>query len=97
MSDTRTCQFLSLRNGLQPDLSWRMTSPWHGGYSMHSTGESTSVENASTLSQILQQGVQERFCLSPKACRGILRRASERGKRLPDVLMEALARQAECV
>ena len=43
---------------------------------MHSTGESPSEENASTLSQILQAGVPEKYYLSPKACLGILRRAS---------------------
>lgn len=40
MSDTRTCQFLSLRNGIQADLSWRMISLSHGEYSMPNTGES---------------------------------------------------------
>jgi hypothetical protein len=33
--------------------------------------------------------------LSPKACLGILRRASERGKRLPEVLEIALKKQAQ--
>ena len=44
--------------------------------------------------QILQAGVPEKYCLSQKACLGILRRASERGKQLPDVLKRALERQA---
>ena len=34
-----------------------------------------------------------RFCLSAKACQGILRRASLRGKRLPDILRIALEQQ----
>jgi len=46
------------------------------------------------LSQILQAGVPERYYLSPKACLGILRRASVRGKELPEVLRIALERQA---
>ena len=51
-------------------------------------------ENASTLSQILQTTVPPKYYLSPKACLGILRRASVRGKELPPVLKAALERQA---
>ena len=57
-------------------------------------GESPNEENASTLSQILQAGVPSTYFLSPKACQGILRRASARGKELPEVLRIALERQA---
>ena len=53
-----------------------------------------SAENASTLSQILQANVPEKYCLSQKACLGILRRASVRGKELPELLKKALIRQA---
>lgn len=35
-----------------------------------------------------------KYYLSPKACQGILRRASVRGKELPEVLRTALKRQA---
>ena len=38
--------------------------------------------------------VPEKYYLSPKACQGILRRASVRGKELPEVLRTALERQA---
>ena len=48
------------------------------------------------LSQILMAGVPEKYYLSQKACLGILRRASERGKELPEVLQKALERQAAC-
>lgn len=51
-------------------------------------------ENASTLSQILQTTVPQKYYLSPKACLGILRGASVRGKELPPVLKAALERQA---
>ena len=51
-------------------------------------------ENVSTLSQILQAGVPEKYYLSQKACLGILRRASVRGKQLPTVLQRALEKQA---
>ena len=50
--------------------------------------------NVSTLSQILQDSVPEKYSLSPKACLGILRRASVRGKELPELLKNALIRQA---
>lgn len=39
-------------------------------------------------------GVLSKYYLSPKACQGILRRASERGKELPEILKKALIRQA---
>jgi hypothetical protein len=34
--------------------------------------------------------VPRRYCLSAKACAGILRRAEKRGKELPDALKAAL-------
>lgn len=52
-------------------------------------------ENPSQLSEILQDDVDPRYNLSPKACLGILKRASRRGKALPDVLKEALEKQAD--
>ena len=51
-------------------------------------------ENVSTLSQILMAGVPEKYYLSQKACLGILRRASLRGKELPLLLKKALEMQA---
>ena len=39
--------------------------------------------------------VHPKYYLSPRACLGILRRASERGKQLPEVLKIALERQAQ--
>ena len=39
-------------------------------------------------------GSAEKYYLSPKACLGILRRASVRGKELPELLKKALERQA---
>ena len=56
--------------------------------------ECPSEENGSFLSQILTEQVPEKYYLSPKACQGILRRASVRGKELPEVLRTALERQA---
>ena len=56
--------------------------------------ESPSEEQECTLSQILQDSVHPIYYLSAKACLGILRRASERGKELPAVLKKALEQQA---
>ena len=61
---------------------------------MRRGGAFPNEENASTLSQILQDRVPQKYYLSPKACLGILRRASVRGKELPPVLKAALERQA---
>ncbi|MFR8687511.1 MAG: hypothetical protein ACLVFY_14745 [Bacteroides fragilis] len=47
------------------------------------------------MSQILIANAPEKYCLSPKACRGILQRASKRGKELPPLLKAALERQAQ--
>jgi hypothetical protein len=44
----------------------------------------------SSLSQVLEQNVDPKYCLSPKACSGVLRRAERRGKKLPAPLEEAL-------
>ena len=93
-SKTRTYQFLNLSNGTTQDLSWEMVTPLHGESLTLNTGESPREENGSTLSQILMAGVPERYCLSPKACRGILARVEKRGKKLPEILEKALRRQA---
>ncbi len=77
--------------------SWQTGFPSHGASSTPNFGESPNEGNASTLSQILQAGVPERYYLSPKVCQGILRRASVRGKELPEVLRIALERQAVSV
>lgn len=57
---------------------------------MRSTGECPNVVVESTLSQILQEDAPDKYSLSGKAARGILRRAEKRGKELPPMLKEAL-------
>lgn len=60
-----------------------------------STSEFHNDAVVSSLSDILETGVMpQRFFLSAKACRGILRRAEKRGKTLPPALLEALTRVA---
>lgn len=57
------------------------------------TGESPNVAVESTLSQILEADVPEKYYLSKNACLGILRRAKRRGKALPKTLLSALTQQ----
>ena len=73
---------------------WEILSPSRGASLTLNTGASPREEDGSTLSQIVQADVQRRYYLSRKACRGILRRAHERGKPLPPQLEQALKVQA---
>ena len=93
-SQTKPYLFLQLRSGSPQEASWEMVTPLPGECLTLSIGEFPREENASTLSQILQAGVPEKYYLSQKACLGILRRASARGKELPLMLARALERQA---
>lgn len=84
--------FLDLRkeSGITP-VAWSVTDGASRGGSMTlNTGECPSAVRESTLSQILQANVPEKYFLSAKACAGILRRAEKRGKELPTMLREAL-------
>ena len=96
-SKMKPYQFLKLINGGKREMSWEIISPLPGEYLTLNTGEFPNEENASSLSQILQAGVPEKYYLSQKACLGILRRASARGKELPVVLKTALEKQAQVV
>jgi hypothetical protein len=44
----------------------------------------------SSLASILESEVDRKYCLSVRACEGILRRAGRRGRRLPERLEAAL-------
>jgi len=56
-----------------------------------STSESPSAAVVSSLSDVLETGPHLlKYCLSPKAAVGILRRAERRGRTLPGALMQAL-------
>jgi hypothetical protein len=60
-----------------------------------STSAWPSDGSACSLSAILETGdVPQRFYLSGRACRGILRRAEKRGKDLPTALRSALTNVA---
>lgn len=56
----------------------------------HATSESHSAAVACSLSQILEESVPQRYFLSPRAARGLLKRAERRGKTLPTPLLRAL-------
>lgn len=81
-------------DGPTPTFIWETDGALRTELLTHNTGEFPSEDAASTLSQILQAEVPEKYYLSQKACLGILRRASARGKELPKVLRLALERQA---
>lgn len=62
----------------------------HGGSLTHSFGEFPNVEKESTLSQILEMDVPDKYFLSARACWGILSRAEKREKEVPTILKIAL-------
>ena len=78
--------FDSLDGGRMPQTTERLPIV----SSMLNTGESPSVAEESTLSQILMENPPETLFLSEKALRGILDRASRRGKPLPPLLLTAI-------
>ena len=95
----QTLQFLDLRtggaDGAKPEQSPETDGPWRGEYWMLNTGEYPREENASLLSWILEANAPLKYYLSAKACRGILTRASRRGKKLPELLETALLEMIE--
>ena len=89
-------QCLKVIDGLPLDWCNARELKSHGGYWTHNIGGSPNAVVESFLSRILQptEDVPEKYYLSPRACQGILRRAKERGKELPEELRIALERQA---
>lgn len=58
-------------------------------------GAFSSSDTVAGLTEVLWTGsIPLRYYLTEKACRGILRRAENRGKTLPDILRKALTEQA---
>jgi hypothetical protein len=84
--------YLDLRkeNGLTQEKSWETGIPSRGESSTLNTGAYPSVVEESSLWQILEANVPEKYSLSATACDGILRRAERRGKELPSLLHFAL-------
>ena len=89
--------YLDLRggsDGRQVVASWAMGGALLGEYTTHSFGEYPNEERESLLSQILETTPHPKYCLSARACQGILNRAEKRGKELPEQLKAALIRQS---
>lgn len=95
-SQTKMPLYLDLRGGggLLPVASWEKGGALLGVYMMRSFGECPREERESRLSQILEDTPHPKYCLSAKACSGILRRAEKRGKKLPNLLEKTLKRQS---
>ena len=88
------CLCLRKIDGPTPTATWETDGALLTELSTVNIGVCPNAENASFLSEILQVNVPQTYFLSPKACQGILRRASARGKELPEVLRIALELQA---
>lgn len=76
------------------EFFWEILSPWRGASLMLNSGASPRDGVESSLWQILEEQPHPKYYLTRKACLGILRRASERGKELPEQLRVALEIQA---
>ena len=85
--------FLGGGSGQQAVASWEIGGALLGVYMMRSFGEFPREERESHLSQILEENPHPKYCLSAKACQGILNRANRRGKKLPKILEKALINQ----
>ena len=80
---------------LLEEFYWEILSPWRGGSWILNTGPAPrSGAAGSTLWSIMEARPHPRYFLTRKACAGIIRRASERGKPLPPQLQQALEIQA---
>ena len=97
---SRTClAYVPLREDgtLPPSFEgWRNSGMWGPGAAWTlNTSEWPSDGSGSScsLAEILEPDVPQKYWLSPKACRGILRRAEKRGK-LPPALAQALRQTA---
>lgn len=90
-------QYMDITPGhgdLLGDPYWEVRSPLLEDGTMLNTGVAPRVPIQSTLSAILEDDPDPKYYLSKAACLGILRRAEERGKELPEQLKVALMAQA---
>ena len=82
-------------DGTTPIVTVEMDGALRTDFLMLNIGECPSVGVESTLSQILEVNVPEKYYLSKKACEGIIQRAQRRGKQLPPMLKAALEQMIE--
>ena len=73
---------------------WELRSPWRKGKRPLNTGAAPRRPIRVPLSGILEANPAQKYYLSKVACIGILRRAFERGKELPQKLERALRIQS---
>ena len=73
---------------------WELRSPWREGKRPLNTGAAPRRPIRVSLSGILEAYPSLKYYLAKTACLGILRRAFERGKKLPKMLARALKIQA---
>ena len=73
---------------------WELRSPWRKRKRPLNTGAAPRIPIRVPLSGILEANPAQKYYLSKVACIGILRRAFERGKELPQKLERALRIQA---
>lgn len=78
-------------------MKWEDDGAWRGELTTRNTGECPNAVVVSRLSQILEETPRTKYCLTAKACQGILRRADRRGKDLPKRLKAVLIRQSQGV
>lgn len=85
------------RNAESASLSYvtSMDLQHHGFCLTLNLSERPRVANPTLLSEILEQETDERYNLSSRACKGILSRANKRGKKLPEILENALKAQVD--
>ena len=79
-----------LRGWLEVGKSKSRGASWMLGIS-----ESPNDAVECSLLEVLEEQVHPKYYLSPKACRGILRRAEKRDKKLPELLQTALEAVAQ--
>jgi len=102
-SELKTVPYLYLdltpgHGNLLGESYWELIFPCAGGSSILNTGPAPlNAENVYTLSQILEENPPTKYYLSKQACWGILRRAAERDKPLPEKLKQALEIQTGCL
>ena len=73
---------------------WEICSPYREGKPPLNTGPAPRKPIRTFLSEILEEHPDEKYYRSETACLGILRRAEERGKPLPNGLRQAVMAQA---
>ena len=96
--DKQTLLFLDLRggaDGAKPEQSPETDGLWRGDSWTVNISEWPSAESVSILSSTLEVNAPEKYYLSARACKGILTRASRRGKKLPELLQTALLEMVE--